>query len=113
MSATTAPLLVESDERGTIGNILHELSRIAKNPRGALSLTGIGALCIFAIFVPILWDVDPNWIERVPKNQTPSWEHPMGTDHISRDLLARNAAGLGRTVTVSYTHLTLPTIYSE
>ena len=107
MSATTDPLLDASDDKGTLGNILHELGRIAKNPRGALSLTGIGALCLFAIFVPILWDVDPNWIERVPKNQTPSWEHPMGTDHISRDLLARNAAGLGRTVIIGLAAVTI------
>ena len=31
MSATTDPLLDASDDKGTLGTILHELGRIAKN----------------------------------------------------------------------------------
>ena len=83
-----------------LSSLLREVRAVGKSARGFISLFGLSILVLFAVLVPLLWGADPNWIENVSKNQSPSWDHPMGTDHISRDLLARNASGLGRTVVI-------------
>ncbi len=101
MSASVGDPLFAPEVRSTaLKTFLKEISAVGKTPRGFISLFGLTTLLLFGTLVPLLWGTDPNWIENVPKNQSPSWEHPMGTDHISRDLLARNASGLGRTVIV-------------
>jgi peptide/nickel transport system permease protein len=51
------------------------------------------ALVLFAIFVPILWPHDPDTQDLIHSLQSPSWAHPMGTDQLGRDVLARVAAG--------------------
>lgn len=63
-----------------------------------IALTLLGLLLLFAFVLPLIDTTDPNFIVREPKNQGPSWAHLMGTDHLSRDLLARNSVGLGRTI---------------
>ena len=101
MSANTVdPIFASEIPPTALSSLLREVRAVGKTARGFISLFGLTFLFLFAILVPLLWGADPNWIENVTKNQTPSWEHPMGTDHISRDLLARNASGLGRTVVV-------------
>ena len=101
MSASVGDPLFAPEVRSTaLKSFLKEICSVGKTPRGFISLFGLMTLFLFGTLVPLLWGTDPNWIENVPKNQSPSWEHPMGTDHISRDLLARNASGLGRTVIV-------------
>jgi peptide/nickel transport system permease protein len=97
---TVDPIFASEVPPTALSSLLREVRAVSKTARGFISLFGLISLFLFAILVPLLWGADPNWIENVTKNQTPSWEHPMGTDHISRDLLARNASGLGRTVVV-------------
>jgi peptide/nickel transport system permease protein len=97
---TVDPIFASEVPPTALSSLLREVRAVSKTARGFISLFGLIFLFLFAILVPLLWGADPNWIENVTKNQTPSWEHPMGTDHISRDLLARNASGLGRTVIV-------------
>ncbi|HIE85157.1 MAG TPA: ABC transporter permease [Dehalococcoidia bacterium] len=101
MSANAVDPIFASEVPPTaISSLLREVRAVGKTVRGFISLLGLSILVLFAVLVPLLWGMDPNWIENVTKNQSPSWEHPMGTDHISRDLLARNASGLGRTVII-------------
>ena len=38
---------------------------------------------------PVLWPGDGTTPDTPNANQTPSWEHPMGTDNIGRDVMAR------------------------
>ena len=101
MSANAVDPIFASEVPPTaLSSLLREVRAVGKTVRGFISLFGLSILVLFAVLVPLLWGMDPNWIENVTKNQSPSWEHPMGTDHISRDLLARNASGLGRTVII-------------
>ena len=58
-------------------------------------LTAVAALCIL---VPLLWPVDPTRgvltaIFRPPMSEVAGQLHPLGTDQIGRDLLARLALG--------------------
>jgi peptide/nickel transport system permease protein len=69
------------------------LTRLVRN-RSAL-IGGIGTLLLIgvALLSPWLTPYDP--VETAPKLrlQGPSWQHPMGTDKVGRDVLSRVIAG--------------------
>ena len=51
------------------------------------------ALLLFVALGPVLWMVDPWQIDPDNRNQAPSLGHPLGTDQLGRDLLARLMVG--------------------
>lgn len=68
--------------------------------KGAMAaLFLLGFLVLFAVAGPLVWIHDPNFIEPNTvkmfklRNQPPSWLHPMGTDQLGRDMLARMMYG--------------------
>ena len=75
-----------------------ELRAVLREPRGALAVSVLLLLLFFAFIFPVIDQTDPNRPGDTPKNGPISWDNPMGTDHLSRDLLARNSVGLGRTI---------------
>ena len=61
-------------------------------------LATIGAAVLFAMVVavvagPLVWRVPVNEIDFKAKLRTPSWSHPLGTDDLGQDLLARMLYG--------------------
>ncbi|RUS59161.1 ABC transporter permease [Pseudorhodobacter sp. E13] len=76
--------------------------------RGAL----IG-MVIFAVIVlgtllgPFFWDVDPKFINIRARELGPSLAHPLGTDQLGRDMLARVLAGGRITIAVGMTAMLL------
>jgi len=93
-----APFQEESDRFHFLRNVGIEIRAIMREPRGALAISVLVVLLFFAFVFPLLDPTDPNKPGSGPKNGGISWDAPMGTDHISRDLLARNSVGLGRTI---------------
>ena len=89
----------------------YELLRTLQRDKSAS--TGLWLLIVFSIivlFAPIIAPYGPN--EAIPSLRlappgTPG--HLLGLDHQGRDILSRIIHGTRLTVTVSYTHLTLPT----
>ncbi len=68
-----------------------------RNHKGAV----VGAIIFFVIVVlvligPFFWPYEANGINIRSRNQGPSFLHPLGTDQLGRDTLARIMAG-GRT----------------
>ena len=59
------------------------------HPDLALSLAILLLLVVLAVFGPFLWPRDPLAISLRETLQPPSLAHPMGTDHVGRDILAR------------------------
>lgn len=60
--------------------------------RSPLTMLGIGlvaALALMAIFAPFLAPYDPLAQNIDQRLKPPSLEHPMGTDHLGRDILSR------------------------
>ena len=58
--------------------------------RGAVAGMVILALIIIATLLgPILWPLDPFALDIPNANQGPTVEHPMGTDNLGRDVMAR------------------------
>ena len=68
--------------------------------KGAMAaLILLGALVFFVLIGPLLWHIDPNFIEPNTvkmfklRNNPPSFDHPLGTDQLGRDILARMMFG--------------------
>jgi len=57
---------------------------------GLITLT---ILIVSVVFGPLVYRVDPEYIDFAVSNQPPSLTHPFGTDDLGRDLLARNLYG--------------------
>src|SRR3989440_2997040 len=61
-------------------------------------LATVGAAVLFAMVLavvagPLVWRVPVNEIDFKAKLRTPSWSHPLGTDDLGQDLLARMLYG--------------------
>lgn len=62
--------------------------------KGAVTGLIILFVIIFASFIgPMLWHGDALAPDPLNSNLPPSWEHPMGTDNIGRDVMARVLLG--------------------
>lgn len=65
-----------------------------KTHTGALIGTFIFVFIVLAVFIgPLLWTIDPTYIDIRARNGGPSLAHPFGTDQLGRDTLARVLAG--------------------
>lgn len=68
--------------------------------KGAMMALGVlGVLALVCLVGPLVWRIDPNFIESDTvkmfkmRNQGPSLAHPLGTDQLGRDMLARMMFG--------------------
>jgi peptide/nickel transport system permease protein len=68
--------------------------------KGAMAgLIVLTALVLFVVVGPFIWRIDPTFVEPdaakmiMSRNKPPTWAHPMGTDQLGRDMLARMMAG--------------------
>jgi peptide/nickel transport system permease protein len=50
-------------------------------------------MILFAIFLPIFWSYGPDKQNLINSLESPSFSHPLGTDQLGRDVLARVAEG--------------------
>ncbi|NNF25315.1 MAG: ABC transporter permease [Rhodobacteraceae bacterium] len=65
-----------------------------KSHKGALLGAGFFLLVLLAVTLgPLIWTLDPTFIDIRARNQGPSLAHPFGTDQLGRDTLARMMAG--------------------
>jgi len=64
--------------------------------RHRLALAGaviLGLISLAVLLGPLVWQVPINEIDFSAKLQGPSWKHPLGTDDLGQDLLARMLYG--------------------
>jgi peptide/nickel transport system permease protein len=65
-----------------------------KTHKGALVGLAIFLTIVFAVVIgPLLWSIDPTFIDIRARNKGPHLAHPFGTDQLGRDMLARMIAG--------------------
>jgi peptide/nickel transport system permease protein len=71
-----------------------------KKHKGAVAgVILLGLLVAFVLIGPLIWRVDGTFVEPDTakmfklRNQGPSWAHPLGTDQLGRDMLARLMSG--------------------
>jgi peptide/nickel transport system permease protein len=63
--------------------------RFRKHRLAVVSLVILGAIVLAVLIGPFVWRVPIDEIDFSARLQGPSWEHPMGTDDLGQDLLAR------------------------
>ncbi|MDJ0961795.1 MAG: ABC transporter permease [Acidimicrobiia bacterium] len=60
---------------------------------GVVGLFVLVVIVVATIFGPYVWTIDPFLIETANGSAPPSLDHPLGTDNLGRDVLARLLAG--------------------
>jgi peptide/nickel transport system permease protein len=68
-------------------------AQFRRNRLSMLGLVILVALTLFCLLGPLVYTADPTYIDVLAAEQSPSWEHAMGTDDLGRDGLARNIVG--------------------
>ena len=75
-------------------SLRQDVWRQFKKHKGAVvGLVLLTIIVLATILGPILWPLDPFAIETANANAGPSIEHPLGTDNLGRDVLARLLVG--------------------
>ena len=65
-----------------------------RNHKGAMiSLVLFVGIILFVSVGPLLWTIDPTYVDIRARNSGFSLAHPLGTDQLGRDLLARLMSG--------------------
>jgi peptide/nickel transport system permease protein len=75
------------------GRVARARRAILGDPQLAVPVGALLLMVLFAIFMPIIWNHNPDTQNLLNALQPPSSAHPMGTDELGRDVLARVAAG--------------------
>lgn len=79
-----------------------------KTHKGALFGLGFFIFTLLFVFIgPLIWTVDAQFIDIRARNAGPSLAHPMGTDQLGRDTLARMMAGGQTSIAVGLTAMAL------
>ena len=75
-------------------SLRQDVWRQFKKHKGAVVGLVLLTLIVFAtIFGPILWPLDPYAIDTANASAGPSADHPLGTDNLGRDVMARLLVG--------------------
>ncbi len=76
--------------------------------RGALAGTGFFVFVLFGVTIgPFVWTIDPQYIDILARDSGMSLAHPLGTDQLGRDTLARLIVGGQTSVAVGLTAMLL------
>ncbi len=67
--------------------------RFRRHRLAVVSAVILAVMLLAVAFGPLLWPVQINDIDFAAQLQTPSWAHPLGTDDLGQDLLARMLYG--------------------
>ena len=98
LSAPTTPL-IESAQHSD-GFWAAAYKRLRKNRVASISAVFIILLALVAIFGPSIYPHHYATQDRSIITQGPSWNHPMGTDQLGRDILSRMIFGARISLTV-------------
>lgn len=109
MTETTAPMKEEvyRPPRSQWWDVWDQYS----THKGALLGTIVFFAIVFGVLLgPFFWSIDPTYIDIRARNQGLTLAHPMGTDQLGRDMLARMMAGGKVSIAVGFTAMLLSLI---
>lgn len=82
-----------------------------KTHKGAMAGAFVFLIILAGVVIgPLLWTIDPEYINIRARNQGPSLAHPFGTDQLGRDMLARMMRGGQTSMSVGITAMALSII---
>jgi ABC-type dipeptide/oligopeptide/nickel transport system permease subunit len=82
----------------------------AQNKAGMFGLLIVVLLFISAIFAPVIAPYDPLEQDWDHLREPPSWQHPMGTDELGRDMFSRILYGARTAVLIATLTTTISTL---
>ena len=97
--ATTQKTVEDKPGLGALGppeyrSLRQDVWRQFKRHKGAMGgLVVLTIIVLATLLGPIVYSVDPFFIETANASAGPSLEHPLGTDNLGRDVLARLLVG--------------------
>jgi peptide/nickel transport system permease protein len=92
--AVGGPAMAPAPESVVTRSQWSDVWRQFRRHRGAMvALTLFVGIILFVSVGPLLWRIDPTFVDIRARNQGFSLTHPLGTDQLGRDLLARLMAG--------------------
>ena len=79
---------------------------------GALIGTAVFLFIVLAVIIgPFFHTVDPTYLDYRAKNLGMTWDHPLGTDNLGRDMLAQVLAGGRVSLLVGFTAMALSILF--
>jgi peptide/nickel transport system permease protein len=78
---------------GVAARARRALRTVLADRKLAVPMIVLALMVLFAIFGPIVWDRNPDAQNLLGSLESPSLAHPLGTDQLGRDVLARVADG--------------------
>ncbi len=79
-----------------------------KTHKGAMAGLIFFVFIVAAVYLgPLIWTIDPTYIDIRARNQGPSLAHPFGADQLGRDILARMLQGGQVSISVGLTAMGL------
>ena len=106
--AAASPPVVPSPEAVVHRSQWSDVWRQFRRHRGAMvALSLFVGIILFVSIGPLIWRIDPTFVDIRARNQGFSLAHPLGTDQLGRDLLARLMAGGQVSIAVGLTAMTI------
>ena len=87
--STPASLSADAAPPAPVSLAAEAWRRFRKHKLAVISMFILGALVLAVVAGPFVWRVPINEIDFTAKLQGPSWHHPLGTDDLGQDILAR------------------------
>jgi peptide/nickel transport system permease protein len=85
---------VESVDDGNHRSLWGDVWVQFRKHKGAMTGSAILFLIVIAVLIgPVIYTVDPGFLDYTAANEGPSLAHPLGTDNLGRDMLAQTLAG--------------------
>ncbi len=88
-----APLLPDGPSPRDAGRAGRMWQAVRGDRQLAFPVGVLALVVLFALLVPIFWGPSPEKQDLINALQSPSTSHPMGTDQLGRDVLARVSEG--------------------
>jgi len=85
------------------------LARLRHNRMALAGAVIVGLMCLMALLAP-LWGRDPGAINIAGQLLPPAWQHPLGTDDLGRDVLARILYGARISLLVGFVAVGIATL---
>src|SRR5690606_30506525 len=90
-SAMARPAVAVTPDESLLGKATgnQTVRRLLRSPSAVAGLTIVVLLVLAGVLAPLLTPYDPEQQNLRAVLQAPTWTHPLGTDQLGRDILAR------------------------